>query len=554
MSLRALILIIINSLIFLVILMLSITFYNQFSNVLDDRILLQLNSIKTLKQIHVENLIKSEWNGFLNAKSNQYSVENLSIELPETALDSSGIYDFSEYDKQGTTSIGLVSLVGQETKVKIIDYNKIKEILLERAGMGNSGESYLVGADFNMRSQSRFLPERKPSSIEVKTKGVIDALSGKSGRGVFNDYRGVEVYSVYSPIEISNLKWAILSEIDTREVKAPLEQLKLRLLGLIVVIMVVAIVLSLFLTRIITNPITNMQKSLKIMAAGDYNQTNDFVINSNEIKEMFDALANLKKSLQGAVKFSNEIGKMNLNSKYAPKSQNDLLGKSLIKMRDKLIEFRNKENKSRINTKRLMVDGLENERRRLSRELHDGIGPLLTSLKYYIENRIESEKQKAEMKKILDDTITEIRSMSNDLMPSLIDDFGVGAALTNFVDGIKKHSGVIIDFEDLSKPNDSKITKNQAINIFRIGQELINNTLKHSNAKNIRITLSEFDDFISLFYFDDGEGFNMETVKLGSGIINMKERVEICNGDINIKSKHGSTTFEIELPVENEEN
>src|SRR5210317_1433039 len=110
MSLRALILIIINSLIFLVILMLSITFYNQFSNVLDDRILLQLNSIKTLKQIHVENLIKSEWNGFLNAQSNRYSVENLSIELPETALDSSGIYDFSEYDKQGTTSIGLVSL------------------------------------------------------------------------------------------------------------------------------------------------------------------------------------------------------------------------------------------------------------------------------------------------------------------------------------------------------------------------------------------------------------------------------------------------------------
>lgn len=295
-----------------------------------------------------------------------------------------------------------------------------------------------------------------------------------------------------------------------------------------------------------------MKKSLKIMAAGDYNQTNEFTKNSNEIKEMFEALANLKKSLQGAVQFSNEIGKMNFNTHYTPKSQNDLLGKSLIKMRDKLREFRNNENKNRLNTKRLLVDGLENERRRLSRELHDGIGPLLTSLKFYIENRIEIKEQRTEMIKIVDTTISEIRLMSNALMPTTIDDFGVGAALTNFVDNIKKSSNISIEFEDLANKSNSKISKNQEINIFRIGQELINNALKHANAKNIRITLSEFDDFISFFYFDDGKGFDIDTVKLGSGIINIKERVEICNGKIEINSNKGFTTFEIELPIDNE--
>ncbi len=536
----------------MVILMLSITFYNQFSKVLDDRILLQLNSIKTLKQIQFENLIQTEWDTFLAETSNEFSVDSLDINLPQRALQTSGIYDFTEFNKTGNITIGLVSVEDSITKAKIVPYSKIKEILLERAGMGESGESYLVGNNFTMRSPSRFMPEKIPSTITAKTKGVADALSGTSGRGVFKDYRGIDVYSVYSPIAISKLRWVILSEIDTSEVKAPLQQLKLRLLGLIIIIMAVAIILSLFLTKIITNPVTNMRKSLKVMADGDYNQTDDFVVNSNEIKDMFDALANLKKSLQGAVKFSNEIGKMNLNAQYAPKSQNDLLGKSLIKMRDKLLEFRNKENKNRVNTKRLMVDGLENERRRLSRELHDGIGPLLTSLKFYIENRIESPTQKAEMKKILDGTISEIRLMSNALMPSTLDDFGVGVALTNFVDNIKKTSGISIEFEDLTKETDSKITKNQAINIFRIGQELINNTLKHAKAKNIRITLSEFDDFISLFYFDDGEGFNIRAVKLGSGIINIKERVEICNGEINIESKRGNTTFEIELPIEHE--
>lgn len=554
MSLRTLILLIINSLVFLVVVILSITFYNQFSHVIDDRVLQQLNSIKTLKKIQIENLIQTEWNNFLKNPVSKDFDDSLNISFSEKEFSVSGIYDLTKHHKQSKTSIGLVLIDSNQIKLKVIAYNKIKSILLERTGMGNTGESYLVGEDYYMRSQSRFFPEAIPFSILVKTKGALNALSGKTGRGIYKDYRGIDVYGVYSAINLSNLKLVILSEIDKSEVKAPLKDLKLRLLGLIFVITLIAIVLSLFLTRIIANPIINMKKSLKIMADGDYNQTNEFAKNSNEIKEMFEALDNLKKSLQGAVKFSNEIGKMNLNSHYLPKSQNDLLGKSLLKMRSKLIEFRNSENKHRINTKRQLVDGLENERRRLSRELHDGIGPLLTALKFYIENNIEDKAQQHEMKTIVDNTISEIRLMSNALMPSTLDDFGVGAALTNFINSINKSSSINIEFEDLTNQIKSKITKNQEINIFRICQELINNSLKHANPNNIRITLSEFDDFVSLFYFDDGNGFNLSTVKLGSGIINIKERVEICNGELKIDSKPGKTTFEIELPIEENEN
>jgi len=225
MSLRTLILIIINSLIFLVILMLSITFYKQFSNVLDDRILLQLNSIKTLKQIQVENLINDEWQSFLNS-DNKSTQENLNINIPRSAYKASGVYDFTKFSADGKTSIGLVSVDDNQTRIGIIDYEKIKSILLERTGMGNTGESYLVGEDLYMRSQSRFLSSKVPSSILVNTEGVNEALTGNSGRGVFNDYRNVEVYSVYSPISISNLKLVILSEIDKSEVVAPLVHFK----------------------------------------------------------------------------------------------------------------------------------------------------------------------------------------------------------------------------------------------------------------------------------------------------------------------------------------
>lgn len=555
MSIRTLILVIMNSLIFLVVLVLSVTFYYQFSKVLDDRILLQLNSIKTLKKVQIEKLIDDEWLEFNTEFANNdslVSVDTSDVILPKNRQFKSGIYDLTAYSETGKTAIGLILNKGGRMVFKVVDYNKIKSILLERTGMGNTGESYLVGEDLKMRSPSRFYPDSLPSKIKVETNGVISAFAGNEGRAVIKDYRDVDVYSLFSAIKISNLHLAILSEIDTSEVNAPLIKLKVRLFELILITMLIAVVLSLFLTKIITRPIINMQKSLKIMASGDYNQTSTFRKNSTEINEMFEALDNLKKSLQGAVKFSNEMGELNLNTEYVPKGNNDLLGKSLLKMRDKLIEFRNNENRNRMNTKRLLVDGLENERQRLSRELHDGIGPLLTSLKFYIENRIESKKKRTEMKQLLDATISEIRSMSNDLMPSTIDDFGVGAALSNFVESIKQSSDIDIEFEDLTNPENSKITKNQAINLFRIGQELINNTLKHANASQIRLTLSEFENFISFFYFDNGKGFDLNTVKLGSGIINIKERVEICQGDIDINSKEGRTTFEIELPINNE--
>ena len=550
MNIKTLILIIINSLIILVITSLSFSFYKQFSKVIDDRVLLQLNSIKTLKKIQVENLIKSEWKDFLASKENLTIIDKTEYDFSDSLEKVEGVFDFTPYHVNKKTSIGFVSNSKNELKIKVLDYNKIKKILLERTGMGNTGESYLVGDDFRMRSQSRFFPDKKPYTISVKTEGVTKALKGIRGRGTFKDYRGINVYSVYSLIKVSNLKLVILSEIDVSEVTTPLQNLKSKLIGLTLGILLIAVILSLFLTKIITNPIKNMQKSLKIMADGNYNQSNEFIKNSTEIKEMFDALAHLKDSLQGAVKFSNDIGKMNLNTQYVPKSSHDLLGKSLLVMRNKLVEYRNKEENNRLNAKRMLVDGLENERRRLSRELHDGVGPYLTSLKHYIENRVKNEKQKAEMKRIVDDTISEIRLMSNALMPSSIDDFGIGVTLTNFVERLTKSTAITIKYEDLTKHDKTKITNHQGINIFRICQELINNSLKHSKAKNIRITLSEFNEFISLFYFDDGIGFDKNNVKLGSGITNIKERVEICNGKIIMNSTAGNTTFEIELPVE----
>lgn len=550
MKIKTLILFIINSLTVLVIALLSFLFYQQFTNVLNNRILMQLNSIKTLKNIQLNNLIKAEWESFAASKLYINNTDSTTLLLPDSVKKINGIHDFTSFHTNKISTIGFVLNTKKGRKIRSIDCSKIQNILLERTGMGQSGESYLVGKDYRMRSESRFFSNKKPYDIIVKTNGVISALKGINGNGIFKDYRGVQVYSVYSLIKLSNLNLVLLSEIDVSEVTLPLKNLRVKLMALSFIIFLVSVVLSLILTKIIVNPIMAMRNSLQIMAKGDYNQSIDYKKGSNEIKEMFEALLDLKTALQGAVKFSAEIGNMNLKTDYKPKSANDILAKSLLTMRNKLIDFKSKEDSARIMTKRLLVNGLENERGRLSKELHDGLGPYLTSLKHYIENNVENILKKSEMKKILDETICEIRLMSNALMPTSIVDFGIGVTLTNYIENLQNSTTINLKYEDLTKQETSAISNHQAINLFRICQELINNTLKHSDAKNIRITLSEFDDFISLFYFDDGFGFDVSSIKLGSGIINIKERVEICDGKIIINPLPGNTTFEIELPVE----
>ena len=138
MSIRTLILIIINSLIAFVIVVLAFSSYKEFSNVLNDRILQQLNSIKTL------------------------------VKLPDSIKKTNGIHDFTPYQVNKKTTIGFVLNTKRGTKIKILDYNKIKKILFERTGMGNSGESYLVGEDCRLRSQSRFYPSTIPYTLKCR--------------------------------------------------------------------------------------------------------------------------------------------------------------------------------------------------------------------------------------------------------------------------------------------------------------------------------------------------------------------------------------------------
>ncbi len=557
-------LLLISLLVVVTIAMLSVFFYREFQRVIDQRVLLQLTSIKRLKGVQIEDYLNREWETFLEWEIAQDTalingetllitgridtidfIRQLDLEGPYH-----GVYDLTPLGADGRIWLAFIKNTGDGFFViKKHQPETIQQILLERTGMGNSGETYLVGADQRLRSASRFFPKRSPYAIAAETQGVERSLNGRDGSGIFEDYRGIPVYSSYYRLDFSHLTWVILSEIDVQEAKAPLVDMRRQLALISLLAIVLAIGLSYSLAGLFSRPILRMRNLLRSMSEGNYQTDIEPFSGPREINEMFTALTELRRSINGAIQFSMEVGNMNLDANFQPAGHNDKLGASLLRMRDQLIEFnRLKKQSSRAVTQSFLM-GQEKERNRLAKELHDGLGPLLTSLKILVQSSTSlPSTEKEQMKKLIDQTITDVRRITYDLMPQALLDFGVGKALSNLTDLVGKTSDLNIRYIN-SMRDDSNLESTVHINLFRITQELLNNTLKHAKAKNVGISLTEFDHKISLFYQDDGRGFDLDEVRQGFGLNNIKERVNVFDGYLSINSGPTGTEVEVEIPI-----
>lgn len=199
--------------------------------------------------------------------------------------------------------------------------------------------------------------------------------------------------------------------------------------------------------------------------------------------------------------------------------------------------------------------GQEMERRRLAKEIHDGVGPNMSTLKL----QIDAVKRNAESQKIIQDLeeinlaissiATDIRQISHDLMPSSLIDFGAVTALSNFAKKISESSDIEVHYQ--SNIEDDQLSKEYGLNIYRIVQELVNNALKYSQCKNIEISLRKDKEGINILVQDDGIGMDIQDVNFGIGLHNIKTRIESLHGNIDIESKKGSgVTAYIDLPLE----
>ncbi|MCW3805221.1 histidine kinase [Plebeiibacterium marinum] len=189
----------------------------------------------------------------------------------------------------------------------------------------------------------------------------------------------------------------------------------------------------------------------------------------------------------------------------------------------------------------------EKERRRFAQELHDGIGPLLSTTKLYLQwlNKPDSRADKkqivSKMEETLEETVLSVREISNNLSPKTLTNFGLGPALQNFIKRISTVSA--IEFNYNNRLN-QRLNEQLEITIYRLICELINNSVKHAEAQNIDIEIIKNEE-IDIIYSDDGIGFNVEK-KLeqnnGAGLINLSTRVLSLGGLYNIESSPGNGT------------
>lgn len=174
---------------------------------------------------------------------------------------------------------------------------RINKIMNSTVGMGQTGESYLVGADLTMRSDSRFSKESTILKRKIETEVVKKALAGEAGTSEALDYRGVEVLSAYAPITFHGVTWAVVSEIDMEEVDIPVFELRNVLAVVILIIAVVVGAIGYFLSRSITRPIGAMTGVMGHLAQDNLSVDVPYTDNADEIGEMAVAVNHFKEQM-----------------------------------------------------------------------------------------------------------------------------------------------------------------------------------------------------------------------------------------------------------------
>lgn len=202
----------------------------------------------------------------------------------------------------------------------------------------------------------------------------------------------------------------------------------------------------------------------------------------------------------------------------------------------------------------LLIEGQERERKRIATDIHDNVGNLLATLKIYSdlvqkhEHNAEVHRLNLKISMIAETVTTEIRKISHSLDSGIVHSFGLKAAIDQLVDAIQNSGKIELTAHyDLTHP----LSGEASLNIYRIIQEMVTNTLKHAQATRARMEISQVNDEISIIFEDNGVGFDTEnTLHQGLGLKNIHSRVEHFRGEIKIQSSSQGSTFIIELPYD----
>jgi two-component system NarL family sensor kinase len=226
-------------------------------------------------------------------------------------------------------------------------------------------------------------------------------------------------------------------------------------------------------------------------------------------------------------------------------------------------EYRISETKLKALAQRV-VHSQEEERARLSRDLHDGLSQLLVSIKLQIESgmaKLTPQLQASDPASLpfsrattqLNDALSEVRRISHDLRPRMLDDLGLAAAIRHLAGEFENGSGIPTRF---TSSGDFKTLSNASITaLFRVTQEALTNIHKHAlNVTEVKLDLSSDGQYVTLRIADNGSGFNVKEVAMhpnhGIGLSNMRERLAAVDGQLELNSRSGGTQVIAFVPQE----
>jgi signal transduction histidine kinase len=205
-----------------------------------------------------------------------------------------------------------------------------------------------------------------------------------------------------------------------------------------------------------------------------------------------------------------------------------------------------------------IVEAEEHERIRLAKELHDGVGPMLSLAKFQLENAIsqtkfnsiEQESLFQNTNTMIDDAAREIRTVSHDLMPNALLMQGLVSAIREFVNRLSLSGKVKVSLDVANL--DERLPQLTETVLYRVLQELVGNVIKHSDATSVQIQLVRHENELTMMIEDNGKGFDTSQMPIfkGIGLKNIISRIDFLNGKVNFDSSpNRGTTVIVEVPI-----
>jgi signal transduction histidine kinase len=346
---------------------------------------------------------------------------------------------------------------------------------------------------------------------------------------IFGSSEGL-IFDVFSPISrgyVGTVEVGVLDRMASRE----LVTLRNMVIWGLLLCAIIGICLALQLTGIMTRPIHHLVQSANKIREGKF-ETRAEVFSNDEIGRL-------------AVAFNQ-------------------MAEALMKYRQ---EVQIKE-KARLSLIERIVQVQEDERKSISRELHDHFGQSLLALMLKVESGCKFSSGKCEfmdcsdslcfdIKNTIRQIIEEVHRLAWGMRPSILDDYGLDSALARHIQELSKTAGLEIDYQCTTPDGMKRLPPRIEVTLFRIAQEALTNVIRHSKASHASVILLRQIGEITMLVEDDGQGFNSAAQDRGDqclGLMGMRERANLLGGEFVIESAPGEgTTIRVKIPLNNEE-